>query len=79
MTLNSSTTWPWALLAAAIVLTVIALPAGVVALGIVAIVAHVRGLDYLRLAAVLVFLGAVLVLALGGSGGSAGGGLIDNQ
>jgi hypothetical protein len=79
MTLNLSTTWPWALLAAAIVLTFIAVPAGVVAVGIVATWRMSAAWTICRLAAVLVFLGAVLVLALGGSGGSAGGGLIDNQ
>ena len=78
MTLSMSTTWPWALLAAAIVLTVIALPAGIVLLAIVAVVAHLRGMRYLRLAAILALLAAVLALTLGGFGGSSDGGLIDN-
>lgn len=78
MTLVLNTAWPWALLAAAIALTVIALPVGVVLLGVVAVVAHVRGLRHLRLAATLAFLAALLALALGGFGGSSEGGLIDN-
>jgi hypothetical protein len=78
MALRLTTVWPWALLAAAIALTVIALPAGVVLLGVVAVVAHVRGLRYLRLAATLAFLAALLALTFGGFGGSSEGGLIDN-
>jgi hypothetical protein len=78
MALEPTTIWAWALLAAAIALTVIALPAGVVLLGVVGVVAHVRGLRYLRVAATLAFLAASLALTFGGFGGSSDGGLIDN-
>lgn len=78
MTLSVSTAWPWALLGAALVLIVIALPAGIVLLAIVAVLAHLRGMRYLRLIATLTLLSAVLVLTLGGYGGSTDGGLIDN-
>jgi hypothetical protein len=78
MTLRLNTAWPWALFAAAIALTAIALPAGVVLLGVVAVVAHLRGLPYLRLAATLAFLAGLLALTLGGFGVSSDGGLIDN-
>lgn len=76
--MTPSILWPWALFAAAVAATIVMLPVGIILLGAVAVVAHLKQMSLLRLVATLAFGCALLALTLGAYGGSSDGGLIDN-